>query len=743
MRRFLGILLMLPFTILLFLFLIDASSIEYVWNNGGSELPFFYRISAIWAGREGPLLLWVAMLGALLLIDGGQHTSETDSQHQFRLRLLIGFSTLLLLIALMLNPFRATPSDAITRPGLNALLQTDLMVIHPPVIFAFYTLCVGVGVHAVSAMLFAGAPARDRILHLARPALWVGTLGVGLGGLWAYTVLDWGGYWAWDPVETGSLLPWISLILLLHFRLPKGMVNEDHWFVGLGILPAFFAIHATLVTRANGVWDSVHAFVAEGEIDPSMGPIQRILELGFSDSAGIEVHLYLLILFCLMWLGCRHFANSEEQEWSPLVIIAGALLGSWIGTLEVGILTGVFAFLLWNQSATKERVVWMTAGVMLMLFSYWAFLLEMIPAIIGMIGFLSPMLLWGDQEDPQLNLNDGRWQQRVAVWVPLAIGAPFLLLTWLLLLAEVDGTNLAWHEIFGLPLLCMAALGLTVYSWRKVVEPHLIPRLVGGVIVLSILFSALMGDSLPGDSDHLFSEGISRGMIAGFALPLLIFSVPPMVRLVWTRYGEFQQRRKPLQLRRLAIHIAHLGILLLLVGHVFTTTLVQRGDPSHIVMLAKDAPIEHGEYWYTFTELTVTSLDDEGWEGDVGDGKIIVTVEVRKEADGEVIATMTPGMLRFDREIEIGDSTISLTPDTRSEIDIWHRPHGDLVMIFDQSQAQTLGDSMDTGEPVDRVRVVIYDLTGSHLVWAGWSLILIGTALNWIMAPPIPKEEEE
>jgi hypothetical protein len=50
---------------------------------------------------------------------------------------------------------------------------------------------------------------------------------------------------------------------------------------------------------------------------------------------------------------------------------------------------------------------------------------------------------------------------------------------------------------------------------------------------------------------------------------------------------------------------------------------------------------------------------------------------------------------------------------------------------------------MDTGEPVDRVRVVIYDLTGSHLVWAGWSLILIGTALNWIMAPPIPKEEEE
>ena len=143
MRKLLAIALMFPFTALLFLFLIDASSIEYIWNNGGPDLPLLYRISAIWAGREGPILLWVAMLGALLLIDGEKHPSETYPQHRLRLRLLIGFSALLLFIALMLNPFRATPSDAISRPGLNALLQTDLMVIHPPVIFAFYTLCVG------------------------------------------------------------------------------------------------------------------------------------------------------------------------------------------------------------------------------------------------------------------------------------------------------------------------------------------------------------------------------------------------------------------------------------------------------------------------------------------------------------------------------------------------------------------------------------------------------------------------
>ncbi|GIS43632.1 MAG: hypothetical protein Ct9H90mP16_07020 [Candidatus Poseidoniales archaeon] len=417
MRNLLGIALMLPFLALLTFFILDVSSLEYVWMNGGSDLPLLYRISAIWAGREGPLLLWVAMLGGLLMIDGKKHHSESHEQHKLRIRLLVGFSMLLLLISLMMNPFRSTPADAFSRPGLNALLQTDLMVIHPPVVFAYYTLCIGVGVHAITAMLIPGAPARDRILYLARPALWVGTLGVGLGGLWAYTVLDWGGYWAWDPVETGSLLPWLALVILLHLRLPKGMSKEDHWFIGLGILPAFFSFHATLVTRANGVWQSVHAFVAEGDIDPTMGPIQRILELGFGDAPGIEVHLYLLVLAGMLWLITRHFADNSNQEWAPLAILTGALLGLQIGTLEVGILAGVFGFLLWSQRDSGERVVWMSSGVMLMLFSYWAFLLTSIYAVIGMLLFLAPLFLSKDIQDPPLEWTDGRWQQRVVLWV--------------------------------------------------------------------------------------------------------------------------------------------------------------------------------------------------------------------------------------------------------------------------------------------------------------------------------------
>ena len=745
MRKLLSVLLMIPFISLLFLFLIDAKGIEYVWLNGGADLPILYRISAIWSGREGPLLLWISMLGGLIWFDGEQHPNESKKQHIFRLRILVGFSLVLLMIAMWLNPFSPTPIDANdnTRPGLNALLQTDLMVIHPPVVFAFYTLCIGVGAHALSAMLISGQTARERILKLARPALWVGTLGVGLGGLWAYTVLDWGGYWAWDPVETGSMLPWLALVILLHLRLPKGMNREDDWFIGVGILPAFFAIHATLVTRANGVWASVHAFVAEGEVDTSMGPIQRILSLGFEDPAGLEVHVYLAILFVLLWAGIRHFAKKNIQQWSPIVILVGAIIGNYLDAVEIGILASTFAFLYWNQNHSPERFVWMSAGILLMLFGFWSFLLSLQVTVIGMALFLLPWLIESEDATAQEEMTSGiiaihesAVQQKIVLWVPLAIGSPFLLLTWLLLLAEVDGTNLAWHEIFGMPLLCLTALGLTVYSWKNIVSPNRIPTIIAALVVFSLLFAWKFGELLPGDADHEFlGTEITRGMIAGFAIPILVFSLPPIANLVFTRMKQFNAIRKPLHLRRFAIHLAHLGILLLLLGHAFTTTLVQRGDPSHIVMLTRDTPIEHGGYWYTFTELTAIGPDDSEWDEEVGDGKITVVIQVSLEEDGDAVATLSPGMLRFD---EGGIPA-------RSEIDIWHRPQGDVVMIFDQSQANQLylTSFMQTGESVDNVRVVIYDLTGSHLVWTGWSLILIGTALSWIMYKPRRNREEE
>ena len=42
------------------------------------------------------------------------------------------------------------------------------------------------------------------------------TVGLLLGALWSYSVLGWGGYWAWDPVENVALLPWLLSTAFLH-----------------------------------------------------------------------------------------------------------------------------------------------------------------------------------------------------------------------------------------------------------------------------------------------------------------------------------------------------------------------------------------------------------------------------------------------------------------------------------------------------------------------------------------------
>ena len=54
----LHIALVLPFVALLSRFLVADVSYHYVWLHGGENLPFRYRFAAVWAAREGPLLLW-------------------------------------------------------------------------------------------------------------------------------------------------------------------------------------------------------------------------------------------------------------------------------------------------------------------------------------------------------------------------------------------------------------------------------------------------------------------------------------------------------------------------------------------------------------------------------------------------------------------------------------------------------------------------------------------------------------
>jgi cytochrome c-type biogenesis protein CcmF len=86
------------------------------------------------------------------------------------------------------------------------------------------------------------------------------TAGIFLGAHWAYSVLGWGGYWGWDPVENASLLPWITGTAFLHsvmMQEKRGMLKM--WNMWLIFTTFLLAIFGTFLTR-SGVVSSVHAF---------------------------------------------------------------------------------------------------------------------------------------------------------------------------------------------------------------------------------------------------------------------------------------------------------------------------------------------------------------------------------------------------------------------------------------------------------------------------------------------------
>ena len=167
-----------------------------------------------------------------------------------------------------------------------------------------------------------------------------------------------------------------------------------------------------------------------------------------------------------------------------------------------------------------------------------------------------------------------------------------------------------------------------------------------------------------------------------------------------------------------------------MIGHVFTTTLVDRSDPSHLVTLEKNQPVEYGNYEYVLIDTVVVSQGDEDFDFQVGDGFLGVIVEMRK--DGELVDTLTPGILRFG-------------PVPRSEVDRHVGLFGDTIMIMDGFQVQDLMPALffNQTDDLDRVRVTIHELQGSHLVWLGWVLTIAGGILAVGASRNVENEEEE
>ncbi|MEO8607305.1 MAG: cytochrome c-type biogenesis CcmF C-terminal domain-containing protein [Chloroflexota bacterium] len=259
---------------------------SYVWSVSNPETPVFYRITALWGSQKGSLLFWSVIMS---LYSAGALALNWRS-HRRLMPYVIAFTMATLAFFLMLvlffeNPFMrwwlTSPTDVIesalipagaiapplqrladTAKGLNPLLRHFGMIIHPPMLYFGF---VGMTIPFAFAMaaLASGDLSTNWIKATRRWTLiaWMFlSLGLLLGGRWAYDVLGWGGYWGWDPVENAAFLPWLIGTAFLHsvmIQEKRGMLKVWNMFLVIGTFSA--VIFGTFATR-SGLIDSVHAF---------------------------------------------------------------------------------------------------------------------------------------------------------------------------------------------------------------------------------------------------------------------------------------------------------------------------------------------------------------------------------------------------------------------------------------------------------------------------------------------------
>ena len=241
--------------------------IEYVASYTSSTLPEFYRVTALWAGQKGSLLLWgwTLSLFALMvhLTNRNRNQALIPYVHAVMMSVTLFFIVLLIFVA---DPFELLPFVPTEGQGLNPVLQMPLMIIHPPILYQGYVGTVVPFAFAMAALI-TGNLGDTWIRTVRRWTIYSWfflAFGLILGGRWAYVELGWGGYWAWDPVENAALMPWLTLTAFLHsvmIQEKKGMLKI--WNFTLIILTFGLVYFGTFLTR-SGVVSSVHSFTASG-----------------------------------------------------------------------------------------------------------------------------------------------------------------------------------------------------------------------------------------------------------------------------------------------------------------------------------------------------------------------------------------------------------------------------------------------------------------------------------------------
>jgi cytochrome c-type biogenesis protein CcmF len=277
------------------LLLTNDFSVKYVAQHVSRALPLPYKISALWAGASGSLLLWLwFQVGFVCMVF---FRTDSDSlKFPSYARTIANLAAVFFLMVLLMEkrPFEPTiviPQDG---AGLDPLLQHPAMVLHPPLLFAGYAAFI---IPMAWAFGFIKTDVNSQpagMLQTVRRWTFLAwgflTAGIVLGAWWAYEELGWGGYRAWNPVKNSSFMPWFTATALLYcYRYYGAKTPMAMWTILLAILTFSLCVFATFLTR-YGLISSMHVFP-----EPGMGKLFIVMLVHLWVIAAVSMSRRLLL----------------------------------------------------------------------------------------------------------------------------------------------------------------------------------------------------------------------------------------------------------------------------------------------------------------------------------------------------------------------------------------------------------------------------------------------------------------
>ena len=239
--------------------------VAYVAAHSDLAMPHRFTWVAFYAGNEGSLLFIAFALAAMSGIAVWLAPAKVRDTLPYTTGVLMVILAFFLAVtAFMANPFDKLPFTPADGEGINPLLTHLGMFFHPPVLMAGLIAISLPFAFALGSLI--GGKTGDEWVDAGRTwglVSWVLLAsGLLLGSWWAYTILGWGGFWFWDPVENAAFMPFLALTAFVHsimVQKRRGMFRM--WNVVLINVAFGLALYGMFMNRGGPV-PSVHSFGA-------------------------------------------------------------------------------------------------------------------------------------------------------------------------------------------------------------------------------------------------------------------------------------------------------------------------------------------------------------------------------------------------------------------------------------------------------------------------------------------------